>query len=213
MYVHPAFKIETAQAIELLRQRGFGLFVVAAPDAPFGVHVPFLLEERADGALYAEFHVARVNPVHEHIGQGCAALLACQGPDAYISPDWYNVPDQVPTWTYTAMHLKGRGRLVSRSETLSHVDRLSAANERLLAPKPPWTSDKMNVRKRDAMINAIVVIGLEVDTIEAQVKVGQHKGETERRGAIEGLESRGDPGSLAIANLIRQTLDADSERN
>ena len=207
MYVHPAFKIDTAQAVEILRERGFGLFVVAAPEAPFGVLVPFLLEERADGGLYAEFHVARVNPVHEHVGEGCAALLACQGPDAYVSPDWYHSPDQVPTWTYSAVHLKGRARLVSRSETLAHVDRLSAVYERKLAPKPPWKSGKMNPRKRDAMTAAIVVIGLEVDSVEAQVKVGQHRGESERRGAIEGLENRGDPGSVAIAELIRRTLD------
>lgn len=212
MYVHSAFKIETPQAIELLRERGFGLFVVAAPDAPFGVHVPFLLEERAEGQIYAEFHVARVNPVHRHIGEGCAALLACQGPDAYISPDWYNVPDQVPTWAYSAVHLKGKAQIVSQSETLAHVDRLSAVHERNLAPKRPWTSDKMNIRKRDAMTTAIVVIGLEVETVEAQVKVSQHKGETERRGAIEGLEGRGDAGSLAIASLIRRALADDAAR-
>ncbi len=207
MYIHPAFKIETPQAVDLLKDRGFGLLVVPAPDAPFGVHVPFLLEERADAKLYAEFHVARVNPAHKHIGEGCKALLVCQGPDAYISPDWYTVADQVPTWAYTAVHLKGRARVLPQSGTLGHVDRLSAVFEERLLPKQPWTSAKMNPRKLSAMTTAIVVIGLEVESVEAQVKVSQHKGQTERRGAVEGLTGRGDAGSLAIADLIRRTLD------
>lgn len=202
MYIHPAFKIETAQAVELLRERGFGLLVVPTADAPFGVHVPFLVDERDNGALYAEFHVARVNPVHSHIGDGCKALLACQGPDAYISPDWYNVPDQVPTWTYAAVHLKGTARVLAQSDNRTHVDRLSAQFEARLAPKPAWTSDKMTAKKLEAMSRAIVVIGFDVETAEAQVKVNQHKGETERLGAIEGLRGRGDAGSLAIAELM-----------
>lgn len=206
MYVNPAYKIDTAQAVEMLRERGFGLFVVSAPDAPFGVHVPFLLEERGDERLYVEFHVSRTNPVHEHVGEGCRALLACQGPDAYISPDWYKVPDQVPTWAYAAVHLKGRAQIVSQSEALSHVDRLSGVHEPRLAPKPPWNSEMINAGKRDALTAAIVVIGMEVDTVEAQVKVSQYKSESQLRGTIEGLEGRGDAGSLAIAGLIRQTL-------
>ena len=39
------------------------------------------------------------------------AVLAVIGPDGYISPDWYGtheqVPDQVPTWNYIAVHLRG----------------------------------------------------------------------------------------------------------
>ena len=36
-------------------------------------------------------------------------LMAVNGADAYVSPDWYVSPDQVPTWLYQAVHLTGTG--------------------------------------------------------------------------------------------------------
>jgi transcriptional regulator len=205
MHVHPAFKIETAAALALLRNRAFGLFVVPTPDGPFGAHVPFLVNEKADGKLWVELHVARANRIHSFIGSGCRALLTCQGADAYISPDWYGVPNQVPTWTYASVHLRGTARLRPDEEHLEHVERLSAFFENRLLPKKPWSPSKLDAARRDSMLKAIVAIVIDVDTVEAQKKLIQHKGEIEHRGAIAGLRSQGDGGSLAIADLIEES--------
>ena len=205
MYVHPAFKVDSAEALAMLRERAFGLLVVTTPDGPIGVHLPFLVDQRADGGLRVALHVARANALHTHIGQGTKALLVCAGPDAYISPDWYGVPNQVPTWTYTSVHLAGTARLMPESDMLAHVDRLSAYFEEQLLPKKPWTSAKMDETRRAAMLKAIVGIEIEVETIEAQKKLIQHKGQTEHAGAIDGLRQRGDAGSASIADLMEQT--------
>jgi transcriptional regulator len=205
MYVHPAFKIEPAEALALLRDRAFGLFVVPTPDGPLGVHVPFLVNETADGTLWVELHVARANNIHSFVGSGCKALLVCHSPDAYISPDWYGVPNQVPTWTYTSVHLKGTARIRPEAEHLEHVERLSAFFENRLLPKTPWSPSKLEGARRAAMLKAIVAITMEVETVEAQKKLLQHKGEVEHRGAIAGLRSKADTGSLAIADLIEET--------
>jgi transcriptional regulator len=206
MYTQPAFRVDKAEALLLLRERAFGLFVVPAGEAPFAVHVPFVVDETEGGALRVELHVARANPIHTFIGGGCKALLVCQGPDAYISPDWYGVANQVPTWTYTAVHLKGTARVQPEAYNLRHVDRLSAFFEQRLLPKKPWTSGKMDEAKRSAMLKAIVSIAIDVETVDAQKKLIQHKGETEHRGAIDGLNARGGYGDAKIASLIEQTL-------
>jgi len=206
MYVHPAFGIDAGEALALLRERAFGLFVVAAGDTPLAVHVPFLVDEMPDGRLRVTLHVARANAIHTHIGAGCKALIACQGPDAYISPDWYGVPDQVPTWTYTAVHLTGTARLLTEDRCRAHVDRLAATFEARLLPKRPWTSDKMTPARLAAMLKAIFVIEMEVDAMEAQRKLSQHKSEEARRGGAAGLRQRGDAQSLAIADLIDESL-------
>ena len=205
MYLHPAFKISADEALPILQERAFGLFVVPTSKAPFGVHVPFLVSETEAGTLRVELHVARANPIHEEIGDECQALLACQGPDAYISPDWYGIDDQVPTWTYVSVHLKGIARVRPMENNLDHVDRLVDIFEERLTPKTPWTSAKMDARKRDMMMRAIVSIDLEVETIEAQKKLIQHKGKTEHDGAIAGLRARPDQGSQQIADLMQQT--------
>ena len=205
MYVHPAFKVDSAEALAMLRDRAFGLLVVTTPNGPVGVHLPFLVDERDDGRLRVDLHVARANALHAHIGQGAKVMLACSGPDAYISPDWYGVPNQVPTWTYTSVHLAGTARMMPESGLLAHVDRLSAYFEGQLLPKKPWTSGKMDETRRAAMLKAIVGIEIEVETIEAQKKLIQHKGQTEHAGAINGLRQRGDAGSATIADLMEAT--------
>ncbi len=208
MYTHPAFKISTEDALPLLDEHRFGLFVVPTAGAPFGVHVPFLYSVDAGGSLSVQLHVARANPVHEHIAaEGTEVLLACHGPDAYISPDWYGIDNEVPTWTYTAVHLKGIATRLPPERNLEHVDRLSAFFEEQLLPKKPWHSDKMDASKRKRMMTAIVSIEIAVHTVEAQKKLIQHKSDAHHAGAIAGLRSRPDAGSQAIADLMQQVLD------
>lgn len=206
MYLHPAFKIDQHEALPILLERGFGQFIVATDDAPYGVHVPFMVEPVDAHRLHVEFHVARANPIHTFIADGCRALLICEAGDAYISPDWYGVDNQVPTWTYVAVHLKGTARVMSKEHHLDHVERLSAKFEQRLAPKKPWTSDKMDAQKRAAMLSAIAMISFDVDVVEAQKKLIQHKGITEHEGAILGLAQTGDHDAAHIAALMGETL-------
>jgi transcriptional regulator len=216
MYVHAAFRADADRALAMLRERAFGTLVVADDGGrPVAVHVPFLAEPRDGGGVRVELHVARANPIHGLIAPaGRPALLTCTGPDAYVSPDWYGVPNQVPTWTYTAVHLTGTARISPMGANRDHVDRLSAAFEARLAPKRPWTTSKMEPHRVDAMMRAIVGIELLVDSegVEAQLKLIQHKGETEHRGAIAGLRARGDAGSAGIAELMEATFRARSAR-
>ncbi len=205
MYVHPAFKIDPQQAIARLRQRGYGMLVVPTPGAPRAVHVPFLVNEGEDQRLLLELHVARANDLHTFIGDGCKALLICHGPDAYISPDWLGVPDQVPTWTYQTVHVTGTARCLPETETPAHLARLSAFFESRLRPKQPWTLEKLDDARRAMLVKAIVSIVLDVDTIEGQDKLIQHKGETEHRGALAGLRAMPDAASHAIADLMEET--------
>jgi len=210
MYVHPAFRTDTDDALAMLGARGFALLVVAdAQGLPHAVHIPFLAEPHDGGGLRIELHVARANPIHALLGEaGRPALLAVQGPDAYLSPDWYGVPNQVPTWTYTAVHLSGVARALPPEAIPGHLERLSQAFEGRLAPKAPWRMEKVEPHRLHAMMRAIVGIEILVpaEGIQAQRKLIQHKGETEHRGAIAGLAARPDPGAQAIATLMGDSL-------
>ena len=114
--------------------------------------------------------------------------------------------DQVPSWLYTAVHVTGTAHLADRDTHLTHVDRLAAKFEARLAPKKPWTSDKMDEVKRRKMLTAIVAITLYVEEVHAQKKLVQHKSEAEQRGAAAGMAGRGDASSDAIAELIKAGL-------
>ncbi len=48
------------------------------------------------------FHLARNNPI-AGVADGAAVKIGIMGAHAYVSPDWYETPDQVPTWNYMAI--------------------------------------------------------------------------------------------------------------
>lgn len=208
MYVHPAFQASRDKGLELLRERAYGTFVVPSAAAPTAVHLPFLTYEDAGTALRIELHVARANPIHDLVGDGCQALLMCTGPDAYITPDWYGMPNEVPTWTYTAVHLTGLARVLPSAVNRDHVDRMVALFEGRMLGKAPWTSDRLAPERMARMMEAIVTIEMRVDDVQAQLKLIQHKDEVRHRGAIDGLRRHRAPGSLAIADLMQETLNA-----
>ena len=96
MHPNPIFrKTETAKNIAFARMRCFGILSVNSDDGPLLSHIPFILTE--DGASL-EAHLVRSNPILRLLDTPQKAVIAVSGPDAYISPDWYLVADQVPTW-------------------------------------------------------------------------------------------------------------------
>ncbi|MCJ2049471.1 FMN-binding negative transcriptional regulator [Methylobacterium sp. J-070] len=207
MYVHPAFQTTRERGLDLLRERAYGTFAVPTSAAPSAVHLPFLTYEDGKDTLRIELHVARANTIHTHVGDGCPALLMCTGPDAYISPDWYGMPNEVPTWTYTAVHLTGTARVLPAAVNQDHVDRMVAYFEERMPGKAPWTSARLDPSRMAMMMKAIVTIEMRVEGVEAQLKLIQHKDEVRHRGAIGGLRRQPDAGSHAIADLMQETLD------
>lgn len=200
MYVHPAFKAVPDASKAFLSERGFGTLIAMGVEYPMAAHVPFLFSP-VDGGGWIELHVARANPIHDIIAGNPHVLLACAGPDAYVSPDWYGSPNQVPTWNYVAVHATGRARIMDKDWLPPHLERLSAAFE-AWHPKTPWTMQKVDPQRIAAMVNAIVGITIEVEAIEGNWKLGQHKGRDDHEGAVAGLRATGVPGSMAVAELM-----------
>jgi transcriptional regulator len=214
MYVPPFFKADETTALEFAHERGFGTLVAADGARPTAVRVPFIIERNpATGASRIECHVARANPIHKVIATSPSVLLTVDGPDAYISPDWYMLADQVPTWNYVSVHLAGEARMLPTEKTKDHVDRLSARFEAELLPKKPWLTEKMTEQRLRAMLSAIVVIEIKVTSIGSSWKLGQNKSSISRQAVSQMLRLRGSAHERAIADLIEDTLppQADTE--
>ncbi len=133
--------------------------------------------------------------------------MIVSGPDAYISPDWYGTLDQVPTWNYIAVHLRGTLHRLDQSELQPHSARLSAQFEERLLPKTPWTDAKMSSDALNRLQRMIVPIEMRITQIDGTWKLNQNKERAAVEGAIEGL-STSDIG-MEIGNLrelMRETL-------
>ena len=117
MYTPPPFKSDRAASLAFAEARGFALACAWDGKKPVASPLPFYLTSANDGTLRAAFHVARHNPLIKLADGTTSWLLAVNGADAYVSPDWYVSPDQVPTWLYQAVHLTGPVRAMSGGRT------------------------------------------------------------------------------------------------
>jgi transcriptional regulator len=203
MYTPPPFKPDRAANLAFAEARGFGLVCAWDGAKPIASPLPFYLGFADDGTPRALFHVARHNPLVKLAGGTSPWLLAVNGADAYVSPDWYVSPDQVPTWLYQAVHLTGAVRVLSDDELAEQIETLSAKFENRLLPKKPWVSSKMTAGRLDAMKKAIVGLEMTVEGIEGSFKLNQHKSEADYSAISNALASQGDADASEIAGLMR----------
>jgi len=190
MHPNPAFRqTPESQNLTLARDRGFGVLSMNGDDGPLISHVPFVV---SDDGVFADLHLVRSNPITRALVAGPQkAVIAVSGPDAYISPDWYGVEDQVPTWNYVAVHLRGEVSLRDVGDLKPHLDELAALFEARLLPKPPWTNDKVTPEAFSKLLRMIVPIRLNIETIDGTWKLGQNKGDVARKGAADNLNEVG----------------------
>jgi transcriptional regulator len=199
MYATPAFKVHPAAALAFAAARGFGLVIACDGGRPVASHLPFRLVE-ADGQVpRLQFHVARGNPLAALADKGGTWLVAVQGPDTYVSPDWYASAEQVPTWLYEAVHLSGPVHVIPAAHASGHLDELTAEFESWLAPKPPWTAERVSPARREMLMKAIVAIGMTIETVEGSFKLNQHKADADHVAIAGALSRQDDPAARAIA--------------
>ncbi|HEV2818316.1 MAG TPA: FMN-binding negative transcriptional regulator [Allosphingosinicella sp.] len=144
-------------------------FCTICAEGPVLVHAPVIVA--APDRL--RFHVSRANRAGALDGR--RAIVSCLGADAYISPDWYGVPDQVPTWNYLSVEAEGPLRLLDEAELADLLDALGAAHEARLAPKAAWTRAKLPPGRFEAMLKAILGYELAIEELRGTRKLGQHK--------------------------------------
>jgi transcriptional regulator len=197
MHPNRKFQLTDREAMAaLVRELGFGAIFVSAAEGLRAVHVPVLL----DGERL-RFHVSRRNDVHSALADGGDALFVATGPHAYISPEWYGLEDRVPTWNYVAVELEGPVRALDEGELARLVNELSAENEARLAPKVPWTRDKMGEGRFEGLLKAIAGFEMRIAHWRGTAKVDQDKPAEVRERIASELDARGE---AAMAALMRR---------
>ncbi|WP_439860390.1 FMN-binding negative transcriptional regulator [Pseudomonas sp. MBLB4136] len=169
---------------------GLATMVSQGPNALQASHLPLLLEpgEGEFGTLYG--HFARANPQWRDLAGGAEVLAIFQGPDAYVSPDWYPSKAEhhksVPTWNYIAVHAQGRAEVFDDGERLLQlVSRLSDRHEAGRAK--PWAVSDAPRDYIDAMLRAIVGFALPIRRLDGQWKLSQNRDAADQAGVREGL--------------------------
>jgi transcriptional regulator len=142
---------------------------------------------------------------------GALALAIVHGPQAYISPSWYESKARhgraVPTWNYQAVHITG-GLTVHRDPEWLRalVSRLTQRHEQR-SPRP-WAVTDAPPEYINGQLKAIVGVELTITAVEAKDKLSQNRSTLDRAGTVAGLRAQGGPGPAAIADLMESNVES-----
>jgi transcriptional regulator len=210
-------------------QPGHGKFLVEDPLellTEFAHDSPATLVSQADGGYLTTMlpfivapgmlrgHVARANPHWRALERQGAAVAIFLGPDAYVSPAWYEEKRRngkvVPTWNYSMVVVHGRVLVHHEHDwLLENVGELVARHESQRSE--PWALSDAPADYIDVQAKAIVGLEMTIERIDAKRKLSQNRSAADFEGTLQGL-SAGEPRERAVANdmarLTRRPRDA-----
>jgi transcriptional regulator len=183
---------------------------------PVATLLPVIWDRPDDWLERGEFgrllgHIAIANDQWQTAQAGAEALAIVQGPQAYISPAWYESKQRhgrvVPTWNYQVVHMTGTLQIHQDPEWLrALVTRLTVRHES--TREHPWAVTDAPPDYVNGQLRAIVGMELLITTIEAKQKLSQNRSEADQAGVVGGLrtENGDDAGSLEVADLMAAKL-------
>lgn len=196
MYTPKHFVENRIEALHgLIRAYPFATLVTRAGDGLTANHLPF---ELVGEVLHG--HVARGNELARL--DGAEVLLVFQGPDGYISPNWYpskhETGREVPTWNYAVVHVHGRLRVIDDAAWLRRL--LETLTDHHEAGQPqPWKISDAPDDHIETSLRAIVGLEVSIDRIEGKFKLSQNHPARNRAGVIAGLRERDGDGDAELA--------------
>lgn len=196
MYTPKHFVETRVEALHgLIRAYPFATLVTRAANGLTVNHLPF---ESVGEVLHG--HVARGNELAQL--DGAEVLLIFQGPDGYISPNWYpskhETGREVPTWNYAVVHVHGRLRVIDDAAWLRRL--LETLTDRHEAGQPqPWKISDAPEDHIEKSLRAIVGLEISIDRVEGKFKLSQNHPARNRAGVIAGLRERDGDGDAELA--------------
>ena len=192
---------------ELMRAHPLGTLVTSGPGGLNANHVPFEYDAQPAPLGTLRAHVARANPVWREFAAEVEPLVIFQGPQAYITPSWYQTKKEtgkvVPTFNYMVVHAYGAMRAIEDTAWLR--DFVGRLTDRFEAPRAqPWAVTDAPEDFIALQLRAIVGIEIRLTRITGKWKTSQNRPGADRAGVIAGLRESGEAAAQAMAAAIEQ---------
>ena len=214
MYVPKRFEESRTEVLhEAIRAAGVGIVVSTGDDGLIATHVPIELDPGPPHG-WLRCHFTKPNPHVRALADGAEVLVIFNGPQTYITPNWYTTKAEngrvVPTWNYAAVHVYGRGAAYDDADKLRrHLAALSAQFE---ASEPsPWSIDDAPADFIDQQMRGIVGMEIQIERIEGKWKMSQNRAAADREAVVRGLRARGRAQDEAVADAVEEAHRAMSE--
>ena len=112
MYI-PKFNEETdiEKLMSFIKQYPFVTVIASTEESlPVASHIPLIITK--GDTLKIKGHFAKANDFWKHLNPEKQILIIIQGPQVYISANWYETSD-VPTWNYAVFQVYGVPKLIT----------------------------------------------------------------------------------------------------
>lgn len=189
---------------DFIRCNPFATLVTKTRTGLTADHLPVYLNTDNRERVCVQGHIATQNPLWKSITDRQDSLLIFQGSNAYVTPSW--MPSKktngkvVPTWNYTAVHIKGNIEFIHDSSwKLTLLTRLTDHQEQKLAE--PWHVSDAPTEFIEKLLPAIVGFEIVVKEIVGKFKLSQNQSQENRVGIAKGLKEQGHPMAIHIENL------------
>ena len=204
MYVPRFNALDDDAAVDaLIRTVGAGDLVTADADGvPYATRLPLVWLREESRAIA---HMAVANPHWRTLTDGGAALIVVTGPQAYVSPSWYEAKAEhgrvVPTWNYSRVELRGTVRVHREAAWLRDaVTRLTDLHEQRRAQ--PWAVTDAPASYVEGQLRGIVGLEVTVTSVEGKAKLSQNRSDADRAGVVAGLRAEDDAETSRVADAM-----------
>jgi transcriptional regulator len=205
MYIPKHYLINDREEIlRFIKTYSFATIITVKDNFQTATHLPFVVTERENDIILTS-HFAKANMQWNEIAENNVLVIFTE-PHAYISPKHYDSEMNVPTWNYVAIHVYGKGRLITEKEqSFAVLDKMIDNFEKEY--KTQW--DKLTIEYKTKMLQGIVSFQIDVTDIQAKKKLSQNKKEAERQRIISAFESSNDNNEKSIALFMKQNEEKD----
>ena len=212
MYTPKDFLVDDIPTLHAdMQHNSFAALVTFTHAGLVATHLPILLDETRGPFGTILGHVSRANLQWQHTDPATEALLIFNGPDTYVTPNWYPAKQEthrvVPTWNYAAIHAYGTVTFFDDPTRLREiVTRLTDLHE--AAFPQPWKVTDAPAAYIDGQLKAIIGFELPITRLEGKRKFNQNRSAEDQAGVVRGLRSLNDPTKSAVADFMESLPNA-----
>jgi transcriptional regulator len=213
MYTPKDFRVDDLPTLHADMQRNtLATLVSLTTSGLVATHLPVLLDEQRGPFGTILGHVSRANLQWQQTDPATEALLIFNGPDTYVTPNWYPAKQEtgrvVPTWNYAAIHAYGKLSFFDDPARLRDiVTRLTDIHESTFPN--PWKVTDAPAIYIDSQLKAIVGFELPISRLEGKRKFNQNRSAADQAGVVEGLRSLNNSTKSAVADFMEDILKAE----
>lgn len=205
MYSSAQFKEEDPQqVVAFMKAHPFAMLIGNSNGRAVATQVPLMIEER-EGTLFLLGHLTRKQDHQLVFEENAEALVIFTGAHAYVSATWYENPQNVSTWNYSSVHVRGKLVFLDDERLADALQKLSLQYEKNNT-QSSTVYNNLPAEYTAKMLKAIVGFEIEVASMDHVFKLSQNRDAKSYDSIISHLKKEGSE-AAAVAKTMEERKD------